>query len=389
MRATRDATFQRRDRFPVPTPRHLGREPGCTRQSCRRRRKAGPVGSYPTYAEAQRAVDYLSEQQFPVQQVTIVGVDLMQVERVTGRLTWPKVLGGGVITGAWLGLFIGLVLGFFSPNPWGALIDRPGRRRVLRLDHLRGPICDGARHTGFQFDDAIGRRPIRRPLRPAKRRTGPGSAGPLGDLTRPATSAAHDGDAGRPERVAYHARLLYRLPRDNRRARKTGRKDGVVASRRGRARPAERDRARGADHRVGCVGMRSRQQRAGDQLLHPGQRRRDLHCGSQALQRPIRRIASPSSSSACPRSADDQRLQLARRLSGNDRTLDVMALDVIWTAEFAEAGWALPLSDDPAGRAEADATTDTLPGPLATATWQRQALCRARHHQYRIALVPA
>src|ERR1700749_4623591 len=84
--------------------------------------KGWPVGSYPTYAEAQRAVDYLSDQQFPVQQVTIVGVDLMQVERVTGRLTWPKVLGGGVLTGAWVGLFIGLVLGFFSPNPWAALV---------------------------------------------------------------------------------------------------------------------------------------------------------------------------------------------------------------------------------------------------------------------------
>ncbi|MGV0598199.1 general stress protein, partial [Mycolicibacterium pulveris] len=83
--------------------------------------KGWPIGSYPTYAEAQRAVDYLSDQEFPVQQVTIVGVDLMQVERVTGRLTWPKVLGGGVLTGAWLGLFIGLILGFFSPNPWSAL----------------------------------------------------------------------------------------------------------------------------------------------------------------------------------------------------------------------------------------------------------------------------
>src|SRR5699024_6049492 len=83
--------------------------------------KGWPIGSYPTYAEAQRAVDYLSDQQFPVHQVTIVGVDLMQVERVTGRLTWPKVLGGGVLTGAWLGLFIGLVLGFFSPNLGSAL----------------------------------------------------------------------------------------------------------------------------------------------------------------------------------------------------------------------------------------------------------------------------
>jgi hypothetical protein len=84
--------------------------------------KGWPIGSYPTYAEAQRAVDHLSDQEFPVQQVTIVGVDLMQVERVTGRLTWPKVLGGGVITGAWLGLFIGLILGFFSENPWASLI---------------------------------------------------------------------------------------------------------------------------------------------------------------------------------------------------------------------------------------------------------------------------
>jgi multiple sugar transport system substrate-binding protein len=71
-----------------------------------------------------------------------------------------------------------------------------------------------------------------------------------------------------------------------------------------------------------------------------------------------------------PKAADDQRLQLARRLTGNDETLDVMALDVVWTAEFAEAGWALPLSDDPAGLAESDATTDTLPGPLETAKWQ-------------------
>ncbi len=70
-----------------------------------------------------------------------------------------------------------------------------------------------------------------------------------------------------------------------------------------------------------------------------------------------------------PRAPGEQRLQLARRLTGRDRTLDIMSLDVVWTAEFAEAGWALPLSDDPAGRAEADATVDTLPGPLSTARW--------------------
>ncbi len=84
--------------------------------------KGWPIGSYPTYAEAQKAVDYLSDSQFPVQQVTIVGVDLMQVERVTGRLTWPKVLGGGILTGAWLGIFVGLVLGLLGGNQMAALL---------------------------------------------------------------------------------------------------------------------------------------------------------------------------------------------------------------------------------------------------------------------------
>ena len=84
--------------------------------------KGWPVGSYPTYAEAQKAVDFLSDNQFPVEQMTIVGVDLMQVERVTGRLSWGKVLAGGVLSGAWLGVFIGLVLGLITGNPGQALV---------------------------------------------------------------------------------------------------------------------------------------------------------------------------------------------------------------------------------------------------------------------------
>lgn len=73
-----------------------------------------------------------------------------------------------------------------------------------------------------------------------------------------------------------------------------------------------------------------------------------------------------------PKSTDDQRIQLARRLSADDHSVDIIAMDVIWTAEFAEAGWVLPLSDDPAHRAEDDARTDTLPGPLSTATWKHR-----------------
>lgn len=75
-----------------------------------------PVGSFRTYAEAQSSVDALSDAEFPVEKLTIVGVDLMQVEKITGRLTWPRVLGGGALSGMWFGLFLGLLLGVFSPG---------------------------------------------------------------------------------------------------------------------------------------------------------------------------------------------------------------------------------------------------------------------------------
>lgn len=73
-----------------------------------------PIGSYATYAEAQRAVEHLADNDFAVSDVTIVGVDLMLVERVIGRLSWGKVLGTGAVSGAWFGLFVGLLLSFFT-----------------------------------------------------------------------------------------------------------------------------------------------------------------------------------------------------------------------------------------------------------------------------------
>jgi hypothetical protein len=82
-----------------------------------------PVGSYATYEEAQRAVDHLADSDFPVRDVTIVGVDLMLVERVIGRLTWGRVIASGAASGAWFGLFIGLLLSFFSQGPGlGAIV---------------------------------------------------------------------------------------------------------------------------------------------------------------------------------------------------------------------------------------------------------------------------
>jgi Heat induced stress protein YflT domain len=73
-----------------------------------------PIGSYDTYREAQRAVDHLADNGFPVQGITIVGVEPMVVERVAGRLTWGRVLSAGAASGAWLGLFVGLLLSLFT-----------------------------------------------------------------------------------------------------------------------------------------------------------------------------------------------------------------------------------------------------------------------------------
>ncbi|MFI5426194.1 general stress protein [Aeromicrobium sp. UC242_57] len=72
------------------------------------------LGVYDQYSDAQKAVDYLSDHEFPVQNVLIVGTELKQVERVTGRLTWGRVLSAGAASGAWLGLFIGLILSIFA-----------------------------------------------------------------------------------------------------------------------------------------------------------------------------------------------------------------------------------------------------------------------------------
>jgi hypothetical protein len=81
------------------------------------------VASYATYAEAQRAVDALSDAGFPVEVAEIVGSDVRLVERVTGRLTNASAAGAGAATGAWFGLFIGLLVGLFTSGPeWVGLV---------------------------------------------------------------------------------------------------------------------------------------------------------------------------------------------------------------------------------------------------------------------------
>jgi multiple sugar transport system substrate-binding protein len=64
--------------------------------------------------------------------------------------------------------------------------------------------------------------------------------------------------------------------------------------------------------------------------------------------------------------SDQQRVSLVRRLAAKDSSIDILAMDVDWTAEFATAKWIRPW---PAALA-AQETAGALAGPVATATWQ-------------------
>ena len=72
------------------------------------------VGIFNSYADAQKAVDYLSDQKFEVQNLAIVGTDLKSVERVLGRRNWGTVINQGVMSGISTGLLVALVMLIFT-----------------------------------------------------------------------------------------------------------------------------------------------------------------------------------------------------------------------------------------------------------------------------------
>jgi hypothetical protein len=74
------------------------------------------LGVFDKYEQAQRAVDFLSDEQFPVQNCMIVGTELKQIERVTGRLTYGKAAMAGGASGLWFGLLVGFLLSLFSSS---------------------------------------------------------------------------------------------------------------------------------------------------------------------------------------------------------------------------------------------------------------------------------
>jgi multiple sugar transport system substrate-binding protein len=69
-----------------------------------------------------------------------------------------------------------------------------------------------------------------------------------------------------------------------------------------------------------------------------------------------------------PTGADDQREQLVRRSAAQDSSLDILGLDVVWEAEFSEAGWIVPFTGERRRQVEQDA----VKAALDTATWKDQ-----------------
>ena len=63
-----------------------------------------------------------------------------------------------------------------------------------------------------------------------------------------------------------------------------------------------------------------------------------------------------------PTDANQQRELIVRRLAAEDESIDLVGMDVIWTAELAEAGWILPWE----GERRTAAEEGKLEGPLKT-----------------------
>lgn len=82
-----------------------------------------PIAVFGNYADAERAVDRLSDLGFPVERVAIVGHDLTLVEQVTGRANYLTSALRGAAAGALPGALIGWLFGLFDlVNPLVAAI---------------------------------------------------------------------------------------------------------------------------------------------------------------------------------------------------------------------------------------------------------------------------
>jgi MFS family permease len=138
------------------------------------------VARFDDYESAQRAVDRLSDNGYPVEHLDIVGTDLQLVERVTGRLTKWRAAAAGGISGMWAGLLIGVLFALFTTGHGWLAVVAVG----IGLGVLWGAIFGFAAHlaTPRRARLQLSARAVGGPLRPdrprRRGRTGPHRARP-------------------------------------------------------------------------------------------------------------------------------------------------------------------------------------------------------------------
>ncbi|MEA2291614.1 MAG: hypothetical protein QOF17_634 [Solirubrobacteraceae bacterium] len=117
------------------------------------------VAAYDSYAEAQRAVDFLSDSGFPVEKVSIVGTGVRYVEQVVGRLTTGRAALLGAAQGATLGGLFGLVwslLWTIRPDTALILLVLYGIVAGAILGAVLGAVMHAAQGGARDFASAAG-----------------------------------------------------------------------------------------------------------------------------------------------------------------------------------------------------------------------------------------
>ena len=117
------------------------------------------IASYHRYGDAQRAVDYLSDREFPVEHVAIVGHGLRYVEQVQGRMTVGRAALVGAAQGAALGVLLGALVSIFfvlDPAPAWALLMLYGLVAGALFGAAFGAIVHAATGGRRDFISAAG-----------------------------------------------------------------------------------------------------------------------------------------------------------------------------------------------------------------------------------------
>jgi hypothetical protein len=122
------------------------------------------IASYESYAEAERAVDFLSDRGFPVDRVDIIGQDLQLVEQVIGRMDYGRAALSGAASGALPGVLIGWIFGLLNwldPVVGGLVLALYGLIFGAVVGALLGMVFDAAQRGQRDFSSVRSAMPSR------------------------------------------------------------------------------------------------------------------------------------------------------------------------------------------------------------------------------------